>query len=534
MGGPDVCSRTNAALVQQGLVRGGINCYPPWTKKNEEKVSKEAFYSIMHRCPLAPDNLHSRASISQFYEKSQGVAGDRGKAEWYTRIEALEISSRIIKGRYGDYPGGGFVAKWPLPDSRENIKILQNSHWVDLKTRALVLDFAFFNTDQALFLSTECLFEFPGHGAVEPRISVNAVALIRYPVTGLWDLVRIGVMCFVYLMVAYYILDDVEYCRKKGLAKYRTFGWPHIDVMNICLFVVSGGWKVANQVLVMLAIPEDSSDEVVLARVRATAESLQNEDYIVGFNGLLLWIKLFKYISITRPMVRVLQAMAKCVKDIASWGVLFSVVLLAFAMLGYLLVGNQIRDFSTLRGSMITIVRAMFGDVDFNSAYEVAGIWGFVYLIVWLIVSNAILLNLVIAIMIEVYRVVQEEEILHPTPTRLEQILDDLRRRREEWEELRHEYDSKNPELAAEFKKPGRVMAFFFWIWTIVRERRIAAEHFDDMQDEEVEEEDVKQDEEPPPANDKPQSGEWKPWPSRVAPAPDELRDQKEYARGRK
>jgi hypothetical protein len=78
------------------------------------------------------------------------------------------------------------------------------------------------------------------------------------------------------------------------------------------------------------------------------------------------------------------------------------------------------------------------------------------------------------------------------------------------------------------------VMAFFFWIWTIVRERRIAAEHFDDMQDEEVEEEDVKQDEEPPPANDKPQSGEWKPWPSRVAPAPDELRDQKEYARGRK
>lgn len=505
-GGEDSCSRTHKAFVLQGLARNGTGCYPRWGAVDEETV----------------------------YTKANKVPGRAGKKEWYSYWSFLDTAVIPTLGRYGLYYGGGFVAKWPFVESHEHVALVEESHWIDTKTRVVFLDFAFFNPDLALFLSTEVLFEFPGHGAVEPRLAVQSISLIRYPVNGIGDIVRIGVVCFVYLMVVYYILDDVEYCRKKGLAKYASFGWPHVDVINVCLFVISGVWKLANQILVLLAIPKESADEALLSRIRATAVSLQSEDYIIGFNGLLLWIKLFKYISITGSLVRVQKAMVKSVKDIASFAVLFVVVLFAFAILGFLLVGNQIWSFSTMNGSITTIVRAMYGDVDFQAVVDAAGIWGFLYLIGWLIVSTSILLNLVIAIMIEVFRVVQEEEQMRPTPTRLEQILDDLKKRREEWEELRHEYDQKNPDLAAEFKKPGTFMTLVFRVWTMLNkrsERRAAAAAAllaaDEEEDEEVEE---KEGAGAKPLSDKfgpiPQSGEWKPWPSRVAPSQDDLARQ--------
>ena len=41
---------------------------------------------------------------------------------------------------------------------------------------------------------------------------------------------------------------------------------------------------------------------------------LKPKPHTAGLNGLLLWIKLFKYISITASLVRVLRAMTKSVK----------------------------------------------------------------------------------------------------------------------------------------------------------------------------------------------------------------------------
>ena len=35
------------------------------------------------------------------------------------------------------------------------VPMVEAAHWIDTKTRAVVLDFAFFNPDLALFLSTE-------------------------------------------------------------------------------------------------------------------------------------------------------------------------------------------------------------------------------------------------------------------------------------------------------------------------------------------------------------------------------------------
>jgi hypothetical protein len=57
----------------------------------------------------------------------------------------------------------------------------------------------------------------------------------------------------------------------------------------------------------------------------------------------------------------------------------------------------------------------MYGDFDFDGLVEVSGVTGFVYLSLWIVTSNILLLNMFIAILSESYRKVGEEERHEPS-----------------------------------------------------------------------------------------------------------------------
>ena len=76
-------------------------------------------------------------------------------------------------------------------------------------------------------------------------------------------------------------------------------------------------------------------------------------------NGFFLWFKLFKYVTITRSLMHMGRVLGTCIPDILSYGFLFCVVLIAFAVLGYLFCGNELQSFSTIELSTWTILRRL-------------------------------------------------------------------------------------------------------------------------------------------------------------------------------
>ena len=59
------------------------------------------------------------------------------------------------------------------------------------------------------------------------------------------------------------------------------------------------------------------------------------------------WVKVFKYISFNKTMTQLSSTLAACAKDLAGFAVMFFIIFLAFAQLGYLIFGTQVKDFSS-------------------------------------------------------------------------------------------------------------------------------------------------------------------------------------------
>lgn len=64
------------------------------------------------------------------------------------------------------------------------------------------------------------------------------------------------------------------------------------------------------------------------------------------------WVKVFKYISFNKTMTQLSSTLSSCAKDLAGFAVMFFIIFLAFAQLGYLIFGTQVKDFSNFQSAM--------------------------------------------------------------------------------------------------------------------------------------------------------------------------------------
>ena len=72
----------------------------------------------------------------------------------------------------------------------------------------------------------------------------------------------------------------------------------------------------------------------------------------MAFMVFLAWVKIFKYVSFNKVMTQLSLTLSRCAKDVSGFAVMFFIVFLAYAQLGFLCFGTQVYDFSTFAHSM--------------------------------------------------------------------------------------------------------------------------------------------------------------------------------------
>lgn len=106
---------------------------------------------------------------------------------------------------------------------------------------------------------------------------------------------------------------------------------------------------------------------------------LNNDDQFVDFDFLcywqtqfnsavaaivfLAWIKIFKYVSFNKTMTQLSLTLSRCAKDVTGFAIMFFIVFLAYAQLGYLIFGTQVHDFSTFSYSMYKKILFIFDSI---------------------------------------------------------------------------------------------------------------------------------------------------------------------------
>jgi hypothetical protein len=68
---------------------------------------------------------------------------------------------------------------------------------------------------------------------------------------------------------------------------------------------------------------------------------------VIALAVFLAWMKIFKYTSFNKTMTQLTETIARCATDVAGFAIMFFIIFFAYAQLGYLIFGTQVKDFST-------------------------------------------------------------------------------------------------------------------------------------------------------------------------------------------
>ncbi|CAF1188330.1 unnamed protein product [Adineta steineri] len=326
---------------------------------------------------------------------------------WHYQTSS-QLQGRSSSGLVSSYGGGGYVQDLTTNymDATAEVNDLEQNLWLDRGTRVVFLDFTVYNANINLFCQIKLTVEFPASGGAIASKTFSTVKLIRY-VSSMDYFVLACEIIFV-IFTLYYTVEEVIEIRHYRLQYFKVM-WNVLDVViilisYICIiFNIYRQYKVGQILDQLLANQNSYADFEFL-----TYWQIQFNN-IVAFAVFLAWIKIFKYVSFNKTMTQLSTTLSRCAKDVFGFTVMFMIVFLAYAQLGYLLFGSLIEDYKTFALSIFSLFRIILGDFDFDAILDAHRILGPIFFLTYVFFVFFVLLNMFLAIINDTYSEVKND-----------------------------------------------------------------------------------------------------------------------------
>ena len=98
----------------------------------------------------------------------------------YTDSEELDTYTYV--GEQATYGAGGYVYEFrgPMSQMVSNITALKELSWLDMHTRAVIIQMSLYNPNVNLFIFVTILVEFIPTGGASPSARVEPLSLLNY------------------------------------------------------------------------------------------------------------------------------------------------------------------------------------------------------------------------------------------------------------------------------------------------------------------------------------------------------------------
>jgi len=374
-----------------------------------------------------PEFSSSLTLESEFVKESlaQDFIPDLEKMPWFKFHDEKTLHEMSAFGAfYATYPGSGFVIDVdravidngnlimtivPVDPPRIPFNVtmsdLQQSKWIDIKTRALFFDFTFFNPNINLFLVTRICIEFLPSGIVAMYPTLRIVNPFRFKMDSMMNMITMGMFGVTGVLTFYYM--QIEFRELfKSPSKYIKSAWSALAFINVCLMGGVVYFYLTNQLMKETIF--DPETEMYQGDLQKLGYTLDQEKNLEGFCVIVMWLRMYKYCSVSRKLSTLTRTIGKSMGKLVI--VIFLLVLPSIGfMCGMLLIlGTNTLVFSTFTNSWFTLLRAVLGDFDYTE-WSSNRYLGPVMLMVWVWFTSLLILNIIVAVLCDAYAAVTME-----------------------------------------------------------------------------------------------------------------------------
>ncbi|XP_067649227.1 polycystin-1-like protein 1 isoform X2 [Haliotis asinina] len=248
--------------------------------------------------------------------------------------------SFLLWGKHGTYDPTGSTIRLSRnrSDACKQLLEMEESSWLDVQTRAVIVELTLFNVPTNLFSSITLLLEFPPTGGADPYPIIMATRVFCY--ISAWD--NCVLACELVFVVLTLLKIQCELCEiVRNQAKYFNNLWNYLEFTFGLLSLTYVVCYVFRFVLVA-DIVEDLRNTFYEEFVNVSFLALWDE-ILRALVGLLLFFVIVKFVPLLRYITvcgKYCNIYKRARKEIILFMALFAFILCAFTSLGVVLFGS--------------------------------------------------------------------------------------------------------------------------------------------------------------------------------------------------
>nr|XP_034336032.1 polycystic kidney disease protein 1-like 2 [Crassostrea gigas] len=287
----------------------------------------------------------------------------------YTKASDIWGISRM--GEYNTYSGGGYILKFVK--DRENayllLKELVEHDWINRNTRAVFLEFTMYNPNVNLFVYAMLLTEFPEVGSALTWVDSRTFKpVLNFSSLGFDLVLAYFIFVFYYIFLLFKILRN---CSQFGCKTFLKDPWNVVDCISTFL---------ACSCFVTIVVKLDYTSKAVDMFYE---DKMTAANRFINYGHIVIWdnafnfffaalvfvstIQILKILGYNKRFTEILSVIAYARRDLLSFGLNLSILIIAFIFFAYLLFGSKNENYRSLFITCGSLANTFIGKNKFDS-----------------------------------------------------------------------------------------------------------------------------------------------------------------------
>ena len=319
----------------------------------------------------------------------------------------------LQEGIFWTYKGNGFSTELLVNIDRANTSVqeLKQLLWIDRKTRAVFLEMILFNSYVNLFSFVTMRVEFPISGGVFPHSETTHVRLYASGLNGIY--MRVVEVLFVALLFA-----------NLGISIFLLYINGLKTVLKSVRIYLDIAILLNGLVLIALYLLRFFTTQDLVTEVKGSVINFLPFQKVVLYHSLFMyWLALITCLAVLKLIVllRLNERIAKfgailrhSFSDVIWTGLIFLFGIFAYGALCYLAFRDQY-VFSSLIRAIEMLFAFALGQVDgLEDLFDNPTFGVQLFVFTFTLFSQIIMLNILIAVIMEAHETFREKSVLHP------------------------------------------------------------------------------------------------------------------------